>query len=310
MINEINDFWRWPESNWINRDIKWKNGKFITAGVDVGSVSTQAVIMVDHELFAFSNTRTSSDSSGSAITGMSLALKDTGMTFEDINYCIGTGYGRVNVPMAQKAITEIVCYARGANFFYGPDARTIIDVGGQDCKIIRVDDRGNVIKFIMNDKCAAGTGRSMEVFADLMRVPIWEIGPRSFQIKKQPEPINSTCVIFAKSEIIGLLETGMPENEIMAAYCMAMANRIVSLVNRLGVEKEVCITGGIAKNEGVFKRIEQGLRIQVMEKKWNNSRYHKNKYPFDTQIIGAVGAALAAFDLLEQGKAGSRRQKQ
>jgi len=309
VVDSVSDFWRWPESNWVSPDINWKKGKFITAGVDVGSVSTQAVIMVDGELFAFSNTRTGYSSPDSAGKAISLALTNTDMAMDSIDYCIGTGYGRVNVPLAQQAISEIACIARGANFFYGSAARTVIDMGGQDCKVIRIDDRGKVVKFIMNDKCAAGTGRGMEIFADLLRIPIWEIGPRSFQINKQPKPIDSTCVVFAKSEVIALLEAGMPENEVIAAYCMAMAHRVVLLVNRLGVEKEVCISGGIAKNEGVVKRIEQELGFRAMEKIWHNPVYRQNDYPFDTQIIGVSGAALLAFDLLKQGVVQSSRLK-
>lgn len=302
------EFWRWPESNWVNPDIDWKKGKFITAGVDVGSVSTQAVIMVDSEFFAFGNTRTGSDSPNSAINGMGYALEKTDMKIENIDYCIGTGYGRVNVPMAQQSITEISCHARGANFMYGPEVRTVMDMGGQDCKVINVDDRGKVLNFMMNDKCAAGTGRGMEVFADLIRVPVWDIGPRSFQIKKQPPPISSTCVVFAKSEVVGLLEQGVSENEIMAAYCSAMAHRIMELLNRLGVKEKFVITGGIAKNEGVVKRLEAKLGIKTADRVWANPRYRERNYPFDTQVAGATGAALFAHELLKMGKAKSVRK--
>ena len=299
------EFWRWPEASWVNSDINWKRGKLITAGVDVGSVSTQAVIMVDGELFAFGNTRTGSDSPNSAKKGMDYALEKTGMKLEDIDYCIGTGYGRVNVPMAQQTITEISCHAKGANFMYGPEVRTVMDMGGQDCKAINVDNQGKVLNFMMNDKCAAGTGRGMEVFANLIHVPIWEIGPRSFQISKEPPSISTTCVVFAKSEVMGLLEQGVSENEVIAAYCSAMAHRIAELLKRLGVKEKFVITGGIAKNEGVVKRLEKELGIKTAEKVWANQKYRKNNYPFDTQIAGAIGAALFAQALLETGKAKS-----
>ena len=155
-----------------------------------------------------------------------------------------------------------------ANFMYGPEVRTVMDMGGQDCKAINVDDRGKVLNFMMNDKCAAGTGRGMEVFADPIRVPVWEIGPRSFQIQKEPSMISSTCVVFAKSEVVGLLESGMPENDIMAAYCSAMAHRIMELLNRLGVKEKFVITGGIAKNEGIVKRLEKELGIKTADRVW------------------------------------------
>jgi benzoyl-CoA reductase subunit A len=302
------EFWRWPETSWVSPNIDWEKGELITAGVDVGSVSTQAVVMVDAKLFAYGNTRTGSDSPNSAWNGMNFALEKSEMKMDNIDYTIGTGYGRVNVPMAQQAITEITCHARGANFMYGPEVRTVMDMGGQDCKAINVDERGKVLNFIMNDKCAAGTGRGMEVFADLIRVPVWEIGPRSFNISKEPPMISSTCVVFAKSEVIGLLEAGTPENEIMAAYCSAMAHRIMELLNRLGVKEKFVITGGIAKNEGVVKRLEKELKIKTAEQVWYNKEYRDNNIPFDTQIAGAIGAALFGHALLKMGKAKSARK--
>jgi benzoyl-CoA reductase subunit A len=160
----------------------------------------------------------------------------------------------------------------------------------------------------MNDKCAAGTGRGMEVFADLIHVPVWEIGPRSFQVSKEPPMISSTCVVFAKSEVVGLLEQSVPENEIMAAYCSAMAHRIMELLNRLGVKKKFVITGGIAKNEGVVKRLEKELGIKTAEQTWNNKEYIDRGYPFDTQLAGAIGAALFGNLLLNMGKAMSARK--
>ena len=309
MAEEIKEFWRWPETRWKNPDIDWRQRKTITAGIDVGSVSTQAVVMVDGELYAFSSTRTGSDSPDSALKGLNMALEGTGMTADNIDYCIGTGYGRVNVPMAQQTITEIACHARGANFIYGPAVRTVMDMGGQDCKAIRCDERGKVLKFMMNDKCAAGTGRGMEVFAELIRVPVWEIGPRSFEAKKEPPTISSTCVVFAKSEVVGLLEEGEPENEIMAAYCSAMAHRIMELLNRLGIEEKFAITGGIAKNEGVVRRLEDEIGVKTAEKVWHNPEYRSRNYPFDTQIVGALGAALFAGALLERGKVKSARKQ-
>ncbi len=302
------EFWRWPETTWVNPDIDWQKGKFITAGVDIGSVSSQAVVMVDNELYAYSNTRTGSDSPESAWKAMNMALGGTGMTADNLDYCIGTGYGRVNVPMAQQTITEIACHARGANFMYGPQIRTVMDMGGQDCKAIRTDDRGKVMKFMMNDKCAAGTGRGMEVFADLIGVPVWEIGPRSFQVDKEPKMISSTCVVFAKSEVVGLLQAGVSENDIMAAYCAAMSHRIAELLNRLGIEEKFAITGGIAKNIGVVKRLEQELGVKTAELGWYDANMRDKGLPFDTQIAGGIGAALFANAMLGRGKAKSARK--
>lgn len=284
------EFWRWTESNWKNPDIKWEDAKIVTAGIDVGSVSSQATVMTDGQIYAYSNMRTGSDSPDSARNALNYALDGTDMPESRIDYCIGTGYGRVNVPMADRSITEIACHARGAHFIYGPEVRTVLDVGGQDCKAIRCDEKGKVVNFLMNDKCAAGTGRGMEVFADLLSVPIVDVGERSFQIKEEPEPVSSTCVVYAKTEATGLLRKGWEVNEVLAAYCSAMAERIFSLIERIGIEKEFAITGGMAKNKGVIDRMMKIIGLEAMKTDW------------DTQIAGAVGAALFGYALVQKGK--------
>ena len=282
------EYWRWKEYRWHDENKDWREGKVITAGIDVGSVSSQAVIVVDGELYAFSNQRTGSDSPQSAQTAIDWALEGTGMTQDDIGFVIGTGYGRVNVPFSNKAITEIACHARGANFMYGPSVRTVLDMGGQDCKVIRCDERGKVTAFAMNDKCAAGTGRGMEVFADLLAIPIEDVGKLSFEVDEEPEPVSSTCVIFAKTEASGLLRDGWPKNKVLAAYCSAMAHRVVTLLEQVGIEEKFAITGGIGKNIGVVKRLcnEVGITALTTE--------------YDTQIAGALGGALFAQNLLKK----------
>ena len=175
---------------------------------------------------------------------------------------------------------------------YGPTVRTVLDMGGQDCKVIRCDERGKVLSFLMNDKCAAGTGRGMEVFADLLSLPINDVGELSFQVEEEPQPVSSTCVIFAKSEATGLLRADWTKNMVLAAYCSAMAHRVYALLERITIEKEFVITGGIAKNIGVVKRLEKELSITALPTK------------YDAQIAGALGAALFAKGLLEKsGKA-------
>ncbi|MFX0031444.1 MAG: benzoyl-CoA reductase, bzd-type, subunit Q [Candidatus Hodarchaeota archaeon] len=282
------EYWRWTESRFTNPDLDWKKGEIISAGVDVGSVSTQAVIMVDGEIYCYSSMRTGSNSPDSAKSAMDWALEGTGLTLDKIQYVVGTGYGRVNVPFAKRAITEIACHARGANFIYGPDIRTVLDMGGQDCKAIRCDNRGKVTAFLMNDKCAAGTGRGMEVFADLLQVHINDVGKMSLEVDEEPEPVSSTCVVFAKSEAVGLLRKGWPKEKVLAAYCSAMAHRVVTLLLRLGIEEKFAITGGIAKNIGVVKRIEDELKLKAPEPS------------IDPQLAGAIGAALFAKALIEK----------
>jgi bzd-type benzoyl-CoA reductase Q subunit len=276
------EYWRWTESNWRDPDMDWKNAEIISAGIDVGSVSSQAVILVDGKLYAYSNMRTGSDSPKSAENAMNWALEDTGMTLDDVHYVVGTGYGRVNVPFAKRAITEIACHARGANFMYGPTIKTVLDMGGQDCKAIRVDEKGKVVAFLMNDKCAAGTGRGMEVFADLLGVHITKVGEMSLQVEEEPPMVSSTCVVFAKSEASGLMREGWPKERVLAAYCLAMAHRVVDLLERLGIEEDFAITGGIGKNIGVVSRIERELGVKAL------------KPTLDTQIAGALGGALFA----------------
>jgi len=282
------EYWRWTESRYTNPDLNWEDGDIISAGVDVGSVSSQAVIMVDGEIYCYSSMRTGSNSPDSANNAIDWALEGTGLTLDKIQYAVGTGYGRVNVPFAKRAITEIACHARGANFIYGPEIRTVLDMGGQDCKAIRCDQRGKVTAFLMNDKCAAGTGRGMEVFADLLQVHINDVGKMSLEVDEEPEPVSSTCVVFAKSEAVGLLRKGWPKEKVLAAYCSAMAHRVVTLLLRLGIEEKFAITGGIAKNIGVVKRLEDELNIKAPEPN------------IDPQLAGAIGAALFAKALVEK----------
>jgi predicted CoA-substrate-specific enzyme activase len=161
-------------------------------------------------------------------------------------------------------------------------------MGGQDCKAIRCDERGKVTNFLMNDKCAAGTGRGMEVFADLLAVPIEDVGDLSLDVDEEPPPVSSTCVVFAKSEASSLLREGWSKKRVLAAYCSAMAHRVVTLLERIGVEKDFAITGGIAKNRGVITRLEKELDLESL------------KSDYDTQIAGALGAALFAKTLVEK----------
>jgi len=281
-LTDKKDFWRWKEYRWHDEGMNWKDADIISAGVDIGSVSSQAAILLDGKLYAFSNQRTGSDSPKSANTAVNWAMEGTGMELKNIHYTVGTGYGRVNVPFADKAITEIACHARGGNMMFGPTVRTILDMGGQDCKAIRCNEKGKVEAFLMNDKCAAGTGRGMEVFADLLSVSIEHVGELSLSVEEEPEPVSSTCVVFAKSEASSLLRAGWPKNKVLAAYCSAMAHRVVTLLERIEVQKDFAITGGIGKNIGIVKRLEKELGLESL------------KSTYDSQIAGALGGALFA----------------
>jgi bzd-type benzoyl-CoA reductase Q subunit len=275
-------------------DRKWTNKDLITAGVDVGSVGSKAAIMIDGEVYSWSVMRTGSNSPDSANKVMDWALEGTGLKLNDFKYIVGTGYGRVNVPMANKAITEIACHAKGANYIWGRSVRTVLDVGGQDIKAIRCDETGRVTSFLMNDKCAAGTGRGMEVFADLLKVPIEEIGEVSLRIDEEPPPVSCTCVAFAKTEAMGLLRQGWSKEKVLAAYTRAMAVRMSNLINRVGLEKELVITGGQSKNIGIVSRIENILGVKCLP----TPNWRENG--LDPITAGAIGAALLAKALYEK----------
>ena len=293
-LNSELEYWRWREYHHVVDGKGWKGKDIITAGVDVGSVGSKAAIMINGEAYSWSVTRTGSNSPESASKVLSLALDGTGLKISDLKYVIGTGYGRVNVPMANRAITEIACHAKGANYIWGPTVRTILDVGGQDIKAIRSDETGRVVSFLMNDKCAAGTGRGMEVFADLLKIPIEEIGDISLRVDEEPPPVSCTCVAFAKTEAIGLLRKGWSKEKVLAAYTRAMVVRMANLINRVGLEREFVVTGGQSKNIGIVSRIEVVLGVKCLPiPNWCEGG-------LDPMVAGAFGAALLGKALYEK----------
>ncbi len=278
------EFFRWEEYRWTSQDIDWRGGKVVSAGIDIGSVGSKAAVMVDGKLYATANMRTGAGSADSAKKVLDWALEGTGLSQDSIHYIVGTGYGRLRIPIAKRAITEIGCHALGANFVYGSTVRTILDVGGQDCKAIKCDERGKVLNFVMNDKCAAGTGRGMETMAQLLSVPIVEIGTRSLEVDEEPEPTTSLCVIFAKSEAVSLLRRGWDVNKVLASYCRGMAIRIAELLAHVQMEEDFAITGGQSKNIGLVRRLETMLGVKALVPKEGR----------DPQLAGAIGAALFA----------------
>ncbi|MFC2010021.1 acyl-CoA dehydratase activase [Chloroflexota bacterium] len=283
------EYWKWPEVDWVSTGIDSKKAAVITVGVDVGAISSKAAIMCDGELYAFSVMRTDGDSKGSAQMAIDKALKGAGMQIGDIHYIVSTGYGRANAPFAGKTMTEIACHARGAHYMYGPTVRTVLDMGGQDCKAIICDAEGKVVNFIMNDKCASGAGRGIEIFADMVAVPIQEMGRLSLDVEKEPEPVSTTCVTYANSMAAYLMARGTPRNEVLASQNFSIAWRVYIMLKRIGVEKDLAITGGIAKNTGITSRIERELGFESLPPKG------------DPQIVGAVGAALFGAEAVASG---------
>lgn len=258
----------------------------IVAGVDIGSLTGKALILEDNKILSWSLIPTGADSEETAKKAMNIVLDDAALSLDDLEYIVSTGYGRVVVPFASRNITEISCHAKGAHWFF-PEVCTILDMGGQDCKAIRCDAEGKVTNFAMNDKCAAGAGRSMEVMAELLQIALNELGKLSLDIKQREAGISSTCVVFAKSEVLAHLRHGTHRNDVLGGLCEALASRVYSLLKRVGIEKEFVISGGIAKNIGVVKRLEEKVGL-------------KANIAFEPQIIGALGAALFARDILKR----------
>ncbi len=288
------EYWRWREYRLTVPNKKWEKAEIITLGVDVGSVSSKAAVMVDGEIYSVSVMRTGSSSPDSAKKVVEWALEGTGIKLSDIHYIVGTGYGRVNVPMAKSTITEIACHAKGANYIWGPTVRTILDVGGQDIKVIRCDEKGKVLSFLMNDKCAAGTGRGMEVLADLLKIPIEEMGAASLKVEEEPDPVSCTCVAFARTEAMGLLRRGWSKEKVLAAYMQAMVLRMCNLLERVGCEKDLVITGGQSKNIGIVSRVGKIMGVKPLPMpNWEEDGR-------DPMAAGAIGAALFAKALYEK----------
>jgi len=256
----------------------------IVAGCDVGSLTAEAVVMSDGLIVSYEIIRVRPRPEQSATDVMDKALAKAGLTYEDIEYCISTGYGRERIPFANANISEISCHGKGAQWLI-PSVRTVIDVGGQDCKVIRVGEDGKLVNFVMNDKCAAGTGRFLEFMAKVLGVGIEDLGPLALASEKRA-PITNMCSIYAESEILHYVYEGRDRVDIAAGINHAMAERVNSLVKRVGVEKDVCITGGVAKNIGVVKDLEEMLQVSA------------EKFDVDPQLVGALGAGLFAKDAL------------
>ncbi len=254
----------------------------IFAGCDVGSLTAKALLMDEKEdIIAYEIMNVLPNPVRSAEEIMSRALKKAGIGLDDIDYCVSTGYGREKIPFAQGNISEISCHGRGA-YWVNPAIRTIIDIGGQDLKAIRVDNRGELVDFIMNDKCAAGTGRFLEGIAKTLNVKLSELGPLALE-GKDPVSIISTCTIFTQFDVMHLIVEGTDSADIAAGVAKAMATRMHKLVRKVGIKKEVAITGGVAKNQGVVKYLEEIIKSDIYQFK-----------DIDPQIMGALGAALFA----------------
>ena len=250
------------------------------AGIDVGSLSTEAVILDwDGRMVDYAINPTGANCGGAVDQALDQALSLAGLSRDRLSYIVATGYGRINIPFAHRKITEISCHALGAHHLF-PDTETVIDIGGQDSKVIRVDNQGKVLDFTMNDKCAAGTGRFLEVMAGTFQVPVEELGDLCLNARREI-PISSVCTVFAESEVISLIAQNEPEEEIVQGIHRAVVSRIWGMVQTLGTQGAVTMSGGVAKNRGVVRLLEEyfGKTLHI---------------PTEPQIVGALGASLIA----------------
>lgn len=261
----------------------------IVAGCDVGSLTTKAVILNQKTILGYALVSSSFRPEESAQDVMDKALASSGLSMNDIMFCVGTGYGRERIPFVGKAVSEIACHAKGAHWLM-PSVRTVIDIGGQDCKAIRLDTRGNVVKFFTNDKCAAGTGRFLEVMARILGVSLDELGMLSSHAG-EPLLLASTCTVWAQAEVIHHLNARKSKADIAAAINQAMAGRVAILARSVGIEKDLCMTGGVAKNTGVVSALERLLGVGI------------RRLRIDPQLIGALGAAVFARENMEGARA-------
>jgi len=265
----------------------------IVAGIDIGSRAAKAVVMNDGTIVSSVICDTGPESVKTSQMTMARALEGAGLVLADIEYIVATGYGRVLVPFANENISEISCHARGITWYF-PEVRTILDMGGQDCKAINCDADGRVTNFIMNDKCAGGTGRFLEMITDVLNIPLEKIGEAALR-SKQAIPFNTICAVFAKSEAIAYLRRGVSKEDILAGLNEAIATRCLNLLKRISITKEFTITGGIAKNKGMVAQLKEKVRFAPLLCE-------------DPQIVGALGAALFAGERC-QGKAATVEAK-
>ena len=256
------------------------------AGVDVGSTQTKAVLMEESAgIVARMIVDTGANVSKAAENAYLALCREAGVDARDIGYVVGTGYGRYKIAFGNAQMTEISCHARGAHHVF-PNTRTVIDMGGQDSKAIRVGETGEVLDFMMNDKCAAGTGRFLSNAADVLNIGLDDIGPLSLRATR-PVKITTVCTVFVESDILSYLAQGKKAEDILGGVHLAIAKRTVSLARRVEIAPAITVTGGVARNSGMVKALEEvlGVPLQVSA---------------DSHFTGAIGAALYALEKLDQ----------
>ncbi|MDA4134783.1 MAG: acyl-CoA dehydratase activase [Thaumarchaeota archaeon] len=255
------------------------------AGVDIGAVATKVAILAEGKVLSFQILPSGYDGNGAARRALRLGLEDSRLDRGDIDFIVSTGYGRKVFSEANKSVTEITAHAEGAKAVC-PSARTILDIGGQDSKAISLTEDGQVANFVMNDRCAAGTGRFIEVMARVLHVRVAKMGELSLK-SANPARINSMCTVFSESEVISLLTNGRSREDVAGGLCESIARRVSTMVRYVGVKESVVFSGGVAKNVGMIAALEKELKTKLL-------------IPPEPQIIGAFGAAKIAQRSLEK----------
>ncbi len=250
----------------------------ISAGVDVGSTATKAVVFGGGVL-GKALLPTGWNPREAGLQALHEALRQASVTQQQVKAVVGTGYGRISLPFIDRKVTEVTCHARGANFLV-PSTRLIVDIGGQDSKIIAVNADGSVADFLMNDKCAAGTGRFLQVMTGVLDLSLDELGEMA--LEHEPVPVSSMCAVFAESEVIGLLSRGVSKGAIAAGVIESISRRIQALAGRMPSADEVTFTGGLARNRAVCRRLSEALARPL-------------RVPENPQMVGALGAALIGY---------------
>ncbi len=258
----------------------------IFAGCDIGSLTSKAVLMKGRRIIGSEVIKSKTRPEESAEAALAAVLEKTGIKREAIVGSTGTGYGRGRITFADHVMSEIACHARGAKWLH-PAVRTVIDIGGQDAKVLSLDKAGKVLNFKTNDKCAAGTGRFLEVMATVLNVDLEEMGNLSLR-SASPVTFAATCTVWAQADAIKYLNSDYSVEDIAAGINKAMASRVAVLASSVGVKKDVCMTGGVAKNKGVVSFLEKLIDAKI-----------KKVRKADPQLAGAIGAALYA---MEKGK--------
>lgn len=263
-------------------DNKDMHQKTYVLGVDSGSLTAKAVIMDETKtIIAHSVIQLGFVSKAALQQAVDKALEDAGITMDDIDYIVATGYGRLTYEAADKEITEIACHAKGAHYMI-PEAKTLIDIGGQDSKVISIGKDGRFVNFGMNEKCAAGTGKFIQVMAKALGVKLNDVGPLSLTSTKELV-ISNTCTVFAETEVISLVAQNETVADILAAIHHSVASRMLSLISRVGIIEPIAMTGGVAQNQGMIYALEKVLGVPVI-------------VPEHPQLAGAIGAALFALE--------------